>query len=202
MSCDKLRKKGNNGSRATRESTPWPASSCAKMPAFLASIPLTCCTKPRGICVRRWLCYQHRSHCNSAHLSSTFYYLLATLYLGFPSGTGVKGMQSRRCKRPGFNPWVGKIPWGRKWQPIPGFLPEKLHGQKSLVGYSRWGRKELATTNSTQILYLVFVLCFIYIATFNLHSNVNAVGSINLILQMRKPRSWKVKKFTQGHKAS
>ena len=57
-------------------------------------------------------------------------------------------------------------------------------------------------SNSTQILYLVFVLCFIYIATFNLHSNVNAVGSINLILQMRKPRSWKVKKFTQGHKAS
>ena len=139
-------RKEYNGTRVTRESTSWPASSCAKMPAFLSSIPLTCCTKSRGIRVRRWLCYQHRSRCNSAHLSSTFYYLLATLYLGFPGCAGVKGMQSRRCKRPGFNPWVGKIPWRRKWQPIPGFLPEKLHGQRSLVGYSRRGHKELAMT--------------------------------------------------------
>ena len=89
-------------------------SSCAKNPSFLLSIPLTCCTKSRGICVQRWLCYQHCSHCNFAHLSSTFYYLLATLYLGFPGGTGVKGMQCKRCKRPGFNPWVRKIPWKRK----------------------------------------------------------------------------------------
>ena len=34
-----------------------------------------------------------------------------------------------------FDPWVGKIPWSRKWQPTPGFLPEKSHGQRSL-GYS------------------------------------------------------------------
>ena len=33
--------------------------------------------------------------------------------------------QCRRQKRPGFNPWVGKIPWGRKWQSIPVFLPGK-----------------------------------------------------------------------------
>ena len=36
--------------------------------------------------------------------------------------------------RPGFNPWVGKIPWRRKWQPAPVFLPGKSHGQWSLVG--------------------------------------------------------------------
>ena len=30
-----------------------------------------------------------------------------------------------------FNPWVGKIPWRRKWQPIPVFLPRKFHGQRS-----------------------------------------------------------------------
>ena len=41
----------------------------------------------------------------------------------------------------GFNPWVGKIPWRRKWQPTPVFLAGKSHGQKSLVGYSSWGRK-------------------------------------------------------------
>ena len=43
--------------------------------------------------------------------------------------------QCRRCKRCGVNSWVGKIPWGRKWQLTPVFLPEKFHGQRSLVGY-------------------------------------------------------------------
>ena len=47
--------------------------------------------------------------------------------------------QCRRCR---FCPWVGKIPWSRKWQPTPVFLPGKSHGQRSLVGYSPWGRKE------------------------------------------------------------
>ena len=46
-----------------------------------------------------------------------------------------------------FNPWIGKIPWSRKWQPTPVFLPGKFHGQRSLVGYSPWGRKESDTTD-------------------------------------------------------
>ena len=45
-----------------------------------------------------------------------------------------------------FDPWVGKMPWRRKWQPTPVFLPEKLHGQRSLVGYHQKDRKELDTT--------------------------------------------------------
>ena len=48
--------------------------------------------------------------------------------------------------RAGFDPWVGKIPWRRKWQSTPVLLPGKSHGQRSLVGYSPWGRKELDTT--------------------------------------------------------
>jgi len=36
---------------------------------------------------------------------------------------------------------VRKIPWRRKWQPIPVFLPGKSHGQRSLVGYSPRGCK-------------------------------------------------------------
>ena len=35
----------------------------------------------------------------------------------------------------GFNPWVGKIPWSKKWQPAPVFLPGESHGQRSLAGY-------------------------------------------------------------------
>ena len=38
------------------------------------------------------------------------------------------------------------MPWRRKWQPTPVFLPRKSHGQRSLVGYSPWGRKESDTT--------------------------------------------------------
>ena len=51
--------------------------------------------------------------------------------------------QCRRHKRPKFYRWVGKIPWRRKWQPTVVFLPEKFHGQRSLVGYSPWDPKEL-----------------------------------------------------------
>ena len=43
---------------------------------------------------------------------------------------------------PEFNPWVGKIPSRRKWQPTPVLFPGKFHGLRSLVGYSPWGRKE------------------------------------------------------------
>ena len=45
--------------------------------------------------------------------------------------------------RPGFDPWIGKIPWRKEWQPTPVFLPEEFHGQKSLVSYSPWDCKEL-----------------------------------------------------------
>ena len=50
------------------------------------------------------------------------------------------------CKRPRFDPWVRKIHWKREWQPTPVFLPGEFHGQRSLVGYSSWGHKELDTT--------------------------------------------------------
>ena len=51
-----------------------------------------------------------------------------------------------KCGRHSFNPWVGKIPWRRKWQPTPVLLPGKSHGLRSLVGYSPWGCKESDTT--------------------------------------------------------
>ena len=48
--------------------------------------------------------------------------------LCFPSGTSGKERtcQCRRCQRRGFNPGVGKMPWRRKWQPTPVFLPGKI----------------------------------------------------------------------------
>ncbi|XP_043737882.1 uncharacterized protein LOC122680493 [Cervus elaphus] len=53
--------------------------------------------------------------------------------------------QSRSCRRPRFNPWVRKIPWRKKWQPTPVFLPGERHGQRSLGGCSPWGCKESDT---------------------------------------------------------
>ena len=43
---------------------------------------------------------------------------------------------SCQCRRCGFNPWAGKIPWRRKWQPTPVFLPGESQGQRSLAGDS------------------------------------------------------------------
>ena len=61
-----------------------------------------------------------------------------------------------QCRRPRhrLNSWVRKIPWSRKWQPAPVFLPEKCHGQRSLVGYSPGGHKESVISEgmSTQAL--------------------------------------------------
>ena len=55
--------------------------------------------------------------------------------------------------QPVFHPWVRKIPWRRNWQPTPVLLPGKFHGQRSLVGYSPWGCKELDTTEWLHFLY-------------------------------------------------
>ena len=62
----------------------------------------------------------------------------------FPGGSDDKA--SARIAETRFNPRVWKIPWRKKWQPIPVFLPGKFHGWRSLVGYSPWGLKESDTT--------------------------------------------------------
>ena len=46
---------------------------------------------------------------------------------------------------------AGKMPWSRKWQPTPAFLPGKAHGQKSLAGYNPWGRRESGTAEKGMI---------------------------------------------------
>ena len=48
-----------------------------------------------------------------------------------------------------LDPWVKKIPWGRKWQPTSEFLPVQSHRQRSLAGYSPQGRKEADMTEAT-----------------------------------------------------
>ena len=68
----------------------------------------------------------------------------------------------------GFDPWAGKIPWGRKWQPTPVYLPGESHGQRSLVGYkgSQRVRRDLGAKTEGPLymrnsfpLLLKFSLC-------------------------------------------
>ena len=55
-----------------------------------------------------------------------------------------------QCGRPGFDPWVRKIPWRRKGWPIPVLLPGELHGQRNLVNYSPQGCKESDMNEGTE----------------------------------------------------
>ena len=61
-----------------------------------------------------------------------------------------------QCRRPGFDPWVRKIPWRRKWQSTPVFLSGESHGGRSLVGYSPGGCKE---SDTTERLHFTITLC-------------------------------------------
>ena len=56
-------------------------------------------------------------------------------YFTFPRGSAV-------CRRQRVHHWSGEIPWRREWQPTPGFLPGKCHGQRNLAGYGPWGHKK------------------------------------------------------------
>ena len=75
--------------------------------------------------------------------------------LGFPGDSDGKRIHLQG-RRPGFNPWVGKIPWGREWLPTPVFLPGESHGQRTLEGHSPWDNKETDTTEQLTLSFSVF----------------------------------------------
>ena len=83
-----------------------------------------------------------------SEISQTGYLFFSSCIMGFPGGTNGKesACQCRRCQRCRFDPWVRKTLWRGKGQPTPVFVPGKSHGQRSLVSYSPWGRKESDTT--------------------------------------------------------
>ena len=62
-----------------------------------------------------------------------------------------------------FDPWVGKIPWRRKWQPTPVLLPQNSHGQRHLVGYSPCGRNKSDTTVQLIITSDDFFMCSFFV---------------------------------------
>ena len=105
-------------------------------------------------------------HWRSNEVNGTFSYFFVATYLvftptysqvNFPGGSDNK-VSVYKCGRPGFNLWVGKIPWRRKWQPTPVLLPRKSHGRRSLVQATvhavakSWTR--LSDFTYSQVLYL------------------------------------------------
>ena len=69
-----------------------------------------------------------------------------------------------QCGRPELNPWVGKIPWRKKWQHTPVFLTGESHGWRSLVGYSPRGHKE---SDMTERPHFLFTISYVYVCTFS-----------------------------------
>ena len=60
---------------------------------------------------------------------------------------------SPQCRKPGFDPWVGKIPWRKERLPTPVFWPGEFHGQRSVVGYSPW----VTESDTTERLHFHFM---------------------------------------------
>ena len=61
-----------------------------------------------------------------------------------------------QCVRPGFDSWIWKIPWRRKWQPTPVFLLRESNGQRRLLGCSPRHRKESDTTKRLHFHFSLF----------------------------------------------
>ena len=66
----------------------------------------------------------------------------------------------RRCRN---HPWVGKIPWRRKWQPTPVFFLGQSNGQRSLAGCRPWDWKESNTTYMNHIINMYYINYKLYI---------------------------------------
>ena len=62
-----------------------------------------------------------------------------------------------QCRRPGFNPWVGKIPWRMERLATPVFWPREFHGL-----YSPWGHKESERTEWLSHVFLLPYPCYLF----------------------------------------
>ena len=97
-----------------------------------------------------WGIFRTRGSNQVSHIAGRFFTVWATKG-ETPGGASGKehACQHRGCKRQAFDLWVGKIPWSRKWQSTPVFLPGKLHAQRrSLVGRGAWWATVCEATKS------------------------------------------------------
>ena len=108
------------------------------------SLQYSCLEKPHGW--RSLACYSPWG-CKESDMTEQ----LSTAQHNLPRWLSGKesACQCRRHRRCRFDLWIGNIPWSRKWQPTPVFLPGKFQkDRRNLVGYSPWGCKESATEHA------------------------------------------------------
>ena len=88
--------------------------------------------------------YKTGKSTSTSNIGFPFNDLLLISHVGFPTGSDSKEptCQCRRPKRRGFDTWVGKILWRRKWQPHSTILALQIPWTEELAGYSLWGHKE------------------------------------------------------------
>ena len=87
----------------------------------------------------------HKVTCNLRRTNSA----LTQGFVGFPGGASSRVRLPFRSRRHRFDPWVGKIPWRRKWQPIPVCLPGKSHWQRTWLVIQPMGCEESDTIKAT-----------------------------------------------------
>ena len=122
-----------------------PASPVVCAPSYQSPLDpfLAVLLSPQGLCTSSSLCQSHSPFLSlplNAFSSRRPQFLPQLLTWGSLPGLASPVVQWKestcQCRRRGFSPWAGKIPWRRKWQPTPVFLPGNVHGQRSLVGCS------------------------------------------------------------------
>ena len=106
--------------------------------------------------------------------------------------------------RPRFDPCVRKIPWRREWQPTPLFLPGQFHGQRSLVGYSAWGRKVLDMTEWLNTFTLSYIIgrCLNFVLL-KIYSQDRMLGACrNILYSFEMCSQWKGGEGTKGYQST
>ena len=101
--------------------------------------------------------------------------------------------QSRKQKSHGFNSWVRKIPWRRKWQPTPVFFPGKSHGQRSLESYCLWGCKKLDMTEHHHQLQIPNWKKYHTLNSNMIQTHTNMENQKIISLFLNSTVSWKIK---------
>ena len=91
--------------------------------------------------------FTHRQTQSKGQKTQSWELTLAACILKLRASLGAQTVKNLPgTQETGFDPWVRKSPWRRKWRPTPVLLPRESHGQRSLAGYSPWGCKESGTT--------------------------------------------------------
>ena len=115
---------------------------------------------PTSCCGKIYIIYTYKLHTIYVcvyNICVCVYTYICVCYVYFSCGSDGKESTCNVWDPPRFSPWVGKIPWRRKWLPTPVFLPREFQGQKSLAGCSPWGHKELGMTEQFHFLSFLYI---------------------------------------------